>query len=133
MKPVVEALALRYRVTHVLWHQGESDLAPGANSDRSGNAFLSFAGRPQGRRHRCPDLRFEGLAVRTGLEDPRPRAHAQQALVDAPITAGSPGMDTTSFWTPKIVLTVSSLRESGRIRGRPRHGPFSSPRQMLVE
>jgi Carbohydrate esterase, sialic acid-specific acetylesterase len=42
MIPLVQDLTTRYRVTHVLWHQGESDFALKTDSARYKKHFLSF-------------------------------------------------------------------------------------------
>lgn len=43
MIPLVEDLVAQYRVTHVLWHQGESDFALKTNPAQYKERFLSFA------------------------------------------------------------------------------------------
>ena len=42
MIPLVQDLTTRYRVTHVLWHQGESDFALKTDPARYKEHFLSF-------------------------------------------------------------------------------------------
>src|SRR5271166_5228913 len=75
MKPLLADLVSRYRVTHVLWHQGEADFVLGTSADAYRRDFLSFAAslRAQGR---GADLRVEGDAVLAGLEGPQPRPHS---------------------------------------------------------
>ena len=46
MLPLVQDLTIRYRVTHVLWHQGESDFALKTDPARYKDLFLSFVGEP---------------------------------------------------------------------------------------
>jgi hypothetical protein len=42
MKPLIKDLVSRYRVTHVLWHQGESDFAMGTDEALCKRDFMSF-------------------------------------------------------------------------------------------
>jgi hypothetical protein len=44
MLPLLQEVTTRYRVTHVLWHQGESDFAFKTDPARYKDLFLSFVG-----------------------------------------------------------------------------------------
>ena len=88
MIPLVQDLATHYRVTHVLWHQGESDFALRTDPVQYKERFLSFVDTL--RANAVDATVFVSAATRClpGWSDPNPIRTAQQELA-----SGQPGFE----------------------------------------
>src|SRR6204780_326397 len=93
MIPLVQDLVTHYRVTHVLWHQGESDFALKTDPVRYKEQFLSFADTL--RANAVDATVFVSTATRClpGWSDPNPIRTAQQELVSGQ-SGFAAGVDT---------------------------------------
>lgn len=83
MKPLTAALVSRYRVTHVLWHQGESDLMLGTDADSYRKYFLSFAASLRTQGIEAPIYISRATRCGPGWKVPNPVRTAQQQLLDS--------------------------------------------------
>jgi Carbohydrate esterase, sialic acid-specific acetylesterase len=82
MKPLVMELVSRYRVTHVLWHQGESDFIIGTDAARYKEQFLSFAASLRAEGVDAPIYVSKATRCGPGWKAPNAVRIAQQDLVD---------------------------------------------------
>ena len=83
MKPLTAALVSRYRVTHVLWHQGELDLMLGTDADFYRKYFLSFAASLRTQGIEAPIYISRATRCGPGWKVPNPVRTAQQQLLDS--------------------------------------------------
>ena len=67
MIPLVQELATHYRVTHVLWHQGESDFALKTDPARYKEEFLSFVETLRANAIDATVFRLDGDPMPAGL------------------------------------------------------------------
>ena len=93
MKPLLADLVSRYRVTHVLWHQGEADFVLGTSADAYRRDFLSFAASLRAQGVAAPIYVSRATRCLPGWNVPNPVRTAQEELVDAKSGIKS-GVDT---------------------------------------
>ena len=115
MRPLVADLVSRYRVTHVLWHQGESDLVLGRDSDSTRKDFLSFAGSLRTLGVEAPI--YVSIATRClpGWKVPNPVRTAQMELVDSKAGLKS-GIDTDLLLEDQDRYDDCHFAESGQVK-----------------
>ena len=108
MIPLVQDLATHYRVTHVLWHQGESDFAlktdPARYKESSCRSWKRCAPMRSTRRfssRRRPD------ACRVG---PNPTQSSGPTGTRSIEPAFEPGSTRTSSWRPRTAMTTVTSR-----------------------
>lgn len=83
MIPLVADLVVRYRVTHVLWHQGESDFALGTDPARYKERFLSFVESLRANAVDAPVYVSEATRCGPGWTEPNAIRTTQQELASA--------------------------------------------------
>ena len=115
MIPLVQDLVTHYRVTHVLWHQGESDFALKTDPVRYRQEFLSFADTL---RANAVDAKiFVSTATRClpGWSEPNAIQAAQHALA-----AGGPrfeaGVDTDKLLSTADRYDDCHMADSGEVK-----------------
>ena len=115
MKPLVADLVLRYRVTHVLWHQGESDLVLGTDADSYRRDFLSFAASLRVQGVDAPIYVSMATRCLPGWKVPNPIRTAQQELVDLKSGLKS-GVDTDFLLEAQDRYDDCHFAESGEMK-----------------
>jgi len=115
MKPLVAALVSRYRVTHVLWHQGESDLMLRTDVDAYRRAFLSFAASLRVLGVDAPIYVSKATRCGPGWKTPNPVRTAQQELVDTQPGLKS-GVDTDLLLEAQDRYDDCHFAESGEMK-----------------
>jgi hypothetical protein len=115
MIPLVQDLVTHYRVTHVLWHQGESDFALKTNPLRYKEQFQSFADTL--RSNAIDATVFVSTATRClpGWVEPNAIRTAQQEL--AATGAGfAPGVDTDKLLSAQDRYDDCHMADSGEVK-----------------
>ncbi len=115
MKPLVAALVLRYRVTHVLWHQGESDFMLRTSADAYRKAFLSFAASLRSQGVEAPIYVSKATRCGPGWKIPNPVRTAQQQLADTRSGLKS-GVDTDLLLESEDRCDDCHFSESGEMK-----------------
>jgi Carbohydrate esterase, sialic acid-specific acetylesterase len=112
MLPLLQDLTTHYRVTHVLWHQGESDFALKTDPSRYKDEFLSFADTL--RANGVDATIFVSTATRCliGWSDPNPIRTAQQELA-AKSPGFAPGVDTDKLLSAQDRYDDCHFADSG--------------------
>ena len=110
MIPLVQDLTTRYRVTHVLWHQGEADFALKTDPARYKEYFLSFVESLRANAIDAPVFISKATRCLPGWSEPNAIRTAQQEL--ASIRAGAYGQESTrtSSWTLRTDMTTATSR-----------------------
>ena len=111
MIPLVQDLVTHYRVTHVLWHQGESDFTLKTDPARYKEQFLSFAETLRDNAVDAPVFVSTATRCLPGWSEPNAIQTAQKALVSGQ-SGFKAGVDTDRL-----------LARSGSLRRLP-HGGF---------
>jgi hypothetical protein len=115
MIPLVQDLVTHYRVTHVLWHQGESDFALKTDPARYKEQFLSFADTL--RANAVDATVFVSTATRClpGWSEHNATEMAQQELAaDEPGFA--PGVDTDKLLSAQDRYDDCHMADSGEVK-----------------
>ena len=116
MIPLIQDLVTHYRVTHVLWHQGESDFALRTDPVRYKEEFLSFADTL---RANAVDAKiFVSTATRClpGWSEPNAIQAAQHQLAaDGPRLRGRASTPTSSCRLRIATMTVT-WPDSGEVK-----------------
>ncbi len=115
MKPLVTDLVSRYRVTHVLWHQGESDFVLGTDADAYRRDFLSFAASLRAEGVDAPIYVSKATRCFPGWKVPNPVRTAQQELVDTKSGLKS-GVDTDLLLDAQDRYDGCHFSESGEMK-----------------
>lgn len=115
MVPLVQSLVTRYRVTHVLWHQGESDFALRTDPATYKAQFLSFVDTL--RANAVDATVFVSTATRClpGWSDHNPIQAAQQKLA-ANEPAFKPGVDTDALLSAQDRYDDCHMADSGEVK-----------------
>src|ERR1700733_9082827 len=127
MIPLVQDLVTHYRVTHVLWHQGESDFALRTDPARYEEQFLSFVDTL---RANAVDAEvFVSTATRClpGWSDPNAIQKAQKELVAAQ-SSFRPGVDTDKLLSPQDRYDDCHMAESGEVKTAKAWAAILAPR-----
>ena len=115
MIPLIQDLVTHYRVTHVLWHQGESDFALKTDPALYKQRFLSFADTLRANAVDAPIFVSTATRCLTGLSDPNPIRTAQQELA-----AGGPrfeaGVDTDKLLSAQDRYDDCHMADSGEVK-----------------
>jgi Carbohydrate esterase, sialic acid-specific acetylesterase len=115
MIPLVQDLVTHYRVTHVLWHQGESDFALKTDPARYKEQFLSFVDTL--RANAVDATVFVSTATRclTGWSQPNAIQSAQQELAAAQ-SGLEPGVDTDKLLSAQDRYDDCHMADSGEVK-----------------
>ncbi len=113
MKPLVADLVSRYRVTHVLWLQGELDLMLGTDAAAYRRNFLSFAASLRASGVDAPIYVAKATRCGPGWKDPNPVRAAQQELADTQPGLKA-GVDTDLLLQPQDRYDDCHFAEFGR-------------------
>jgi hypothetical protein len=115
MIPLVQDLVTHYRVTHVLWHQGESDFALKTDPARYKEQFLSFVDTL--RANAVDATVFVSTATRclTGWSQPNAIQSAQQELASAH-SGFEPGVDTDKLLSAQDRYDDCHMADSGEMK-----------------
>jgi hypothetical protein len=109
MIPLVQDLATHYRVTHVLWHQGESDFALRTEPARYKEQFLSFADTLRANAVDAPIFVSTATRCLPGRSEPNAIQTVPQEL--AAVSPGSSRASTrTSSCRLRTVMTIATSR-----------------------
>ncbi len=115
MIPLVQDLVTHYRVTHVLWHQGESDFALKTDPARYKEQFLSFADTLRANAVDAPVFVSTATRCLTGWSDLNPIRAAQHAL--ASIEPGfKAGVDTDLLLAAQDRYDDCHMADSGEVK-----------------
>jgi hypothetical protein len=115
MIPLVQDLVTHYRVTHVLWHQGESDFTLKTDPARYKQQFLSFVDTL--RANAVDATVFVSTATRclTGWSQPNAIESAQRELASAR-SGFRPGVDTDTLLSPQDRYDDCHMADSGEVK-----------------
>ncbi len=115
MTPLVQDLATHYRVTHVLWHQGESDFALKTDPALYKEQFLSFVGTLRANAVDAPVFVSTATRCLTGWSESNPIRTAQQELASAG-PGFAPGVDTDKLLSPQDRFDDCHMADSGEVK-----------------
>jgi Carbohydrate esterase, sialic acid-specific acetylesterase len=115
MIPLMQDLVTHYRVTHVLWHQGESDFALRTDPGRYKEQFLSFADTL--RANAVDATVFVSTATRclTGWSQSNAIQSAQRELASAQ-SGFEPGVDTDTLLSAQDRYDDCHMADSGEMK-----------------
>jgi hypothetical protein len=115
MIPLVQDLVTRYRVTHVLWHQGESDFVLKTDPARYKDLFESFVDTL--RASAVDATVFVSTATRClpGWSEPNPIRTAQQQLVTGR-SGFEAGVDTDKLLSAQDRYDDCHMADSGEVK-----------------
>ncbi len=130
MKPLVTDLVLRYRVTHVLWHQGESDFVLGTDADAYRRDFLSFAATLSVLGVEAPIYVSKATRCLPGWKVPNPIRTAQQELVDSGFKRG---VDTDILLDAQDRYDDCHFAESGQMKAASAWAKLLLPAQTAAQ
>ena len=115
MIPLVQDLVTRYRVTHVLWHQGESDFALKTDPVRYKEQFQSFADTLRANDVDAPVFVSTATRCLPGWSDRNAIQMAQQELAaEAPRFRA--GVDTDGLLAPQDRYDDCHMADSGEVK-----------------
>jgi Carbohydrate esterase, sialic acid-specific acetylesterase len=115
MIPLVQDLTVHYRVTHVLWHQGESDFVLKTDQQRYKDHFLSFANTLRANAVDAPVFVSTATRCLPGWSQPNPIQTAQQELAaDEP--RFKPGVDTDRLLSAQDRYDDCHFADSGEVK-----------------
>jgi hypothetical protein len=115
MIPLVQDLTTRYRVTHVLWHQGESDFALRTDPARYKEQFLSFADTLRANAIDAPVFVSTATRCLTGWLEANGIRKAQQELA-AGGPGFKPGVDTDKLLSAQDRYDDCHMADSGEVK-----------------
>jgi hypothetical protein len=115
MIPLVQDLVMHYRVTHILWHQGESDFALKTDPVRYKEQFLSFADTLRANAVDAPVFVSTATRCLPGWSDPNPIRTAQQELVSGQ-SGFEAGVDTDKLLTAQDRYDDCHFADSGEVK-----------------
>ena len=115
MIPLVQDLVLRYRVTHVLWHQGESDFVLKTDAASYKEKFLSFADTLRANAIDAPVFVSTASRCLPGWSAPNAIETAQAELArEAP--RFRPGVDTDRLLNSEDRYDDCHMANSGEVK-----------------
>ena len=132
MKPLVADLVSRYRVTHILWHQGESDFVLGTDADSYRRDFLSFAASLKAEGVEAPIYVSKATRCLPGWKVPNPIRTAQQELVDSKSGLRG-GVDTDLLLAAQDRYDDCHFAESGQMKAAKAWAELLSPPQFAAQ
>jgi hypothetical protein len=132
MKPLVEALVSRYRITHVLWHQGESDLMLGTDADSYRKSFLSFAASLRAQGVEAPIYVSRATRCGPGWKVPNPVRTAQVELLDSK-SGLKTGVDTDLLLEAQDRYDDCHFAASGQMKAAKAWAELLSPPQNATQ
>jgi hypothetical protein len=115
MIPLVQDLVTHYRVTHVLWHQGESDFALKTDPVRYKEQFLSFANTLRANAVDAPVFVSTATRCLPGWSALNPIRAAQHALASTE-PGFKAGVDTDMLLTAEDRFDDCHMADSGEIK-----------------
>jgi Carbohydrate esterase, sialic acid-specific acetylesterase len=115
MIPLVQDLVTHYRVTHVLWHQGESDFALKTDPALYKRQFLSFADTLRANAVDAPIFVSTATRCLPGWSDPNPIRTAQQELASTH-SGIEPGVDTDKLLSAQDRYDDCHMADSGEVK-----------------
>ena len=115
MIPLVQDLATHYRVTHVLWHQGESDFALKTDPAQYKQQFLSFVDTLRANAVDAPVFVSTATRCLTGWSKPNPIESAQQELASSH-PGFEPGVDTDKLLSAEDRYDDCHMADSGEVK-----------------
>jgi Carbohydrate esterase, sialic acid-specific acetylesterase len=115
MIPLVQDLVTHYRVTHVLWHQGESDFVLKTDPARYKEQFHSFAETLRANAVDAPIFVSTATRCLPGWSEPNPIRRAQQELA-ADQAGFKPGVDTDKLLSAQDRYDDCHMADSGEVK-----------------
>lgn len=115
MLPLLQDLTTHYRVTHVLWHQGESDFALKTDPAHYRGQFLSFVETLRADGVDAPVFVSTATRCLAGWSDPNPIRTAQQELGSG-YPGLKPGVDTDKLLDAQDRYDDCHFAESGEVK-----------------
>ena len=115
MIPLVQDLVTHYRVTHVLWDQGESDFALKTDPARYKEQFVSFADTLRANAVDAPVFVSTATRCLPGWSDPNPIRTAQQELASSQ-SGFAAGVDTDTLLAAQDRYDDCHFAESGEVK-----------------
>ena len=116
MIPLVQDLTTRYRVTHVLWHQGEADFALKTDPALYKEYFLSFVESLRANGYRRSGFHLEGDPLLAGLVRTECNPHGPTGTRVHLSRGLRQGSTRTSSWTLRTDMTTVTSRTSGEVK-----------------
>ena len=115
MIPLVQDLATHYRVTHVLWHQGESDFALKTDPAHYKGQFLSFVETLRANAVDAPVFVSTATRCLTGWSEPNAIETAQRELASG-YPGLKPGVDTDKLLEAQDRYDDCHFADSGEVK-----------------
>lgn len=115
MIPLLQDLTTDYRVTHVLWDQGESDFALKTDPLRYKGQFLSFVETLRANGVDAPVFVSTATRCLMGWSDPNPIRTAQQELASG-YPRLKPGVDTDKLLDAQDRYDDCHFADSGEVK-----------------
>jgi hypothetical protein len=115
MIPLVQDLVTHYRVTHVLWHQGESDFTLKTDAVSYKQQFLSFADTLRGNGVEAPVFVSTATRCLPGWTEPNAIQTAQKALVSGQ-SGFKAGVDTDRLLMAQDRYDDCHMADSGEVK-----------------
>jgi Carbohydrate esterase, sialic acid-specific acetylesterase len=115
MIPLVQDLVTHYRVTHVLWHQGESDFTLKTDPALYKEQFRSFADTLRANAVDAPVFVSTATRCLTGWSEPNPIQSAQRELASAQ-SGFEPGVDTDKLLSAQDRYDDCHMADSGEVK-----------------
>jgi hypothetical protein len=115
MIPLVQNLVTHYRVTHVLWHQGESDFALRTDPAKYKAQFLSFVDTLRANAVDAPVFVSTATRCLPGWSDNNPIQAVQQELAESG-PSFKPGVDTDRLLTAQDRYDDCHMANSGEVK-----------------
>jgi Carbohydrate esterase, sialic acid-specific acetylesterase len=131
MNPLVDDLTSHYRVTHVLWLQGESDYALRTDPGRYKEQFLSFVASLRADGVAAPVYISEATRCGPGWTDPNPIRTAQRELATSQ-PGLEPGVDTDTLVGSHDRYDACHFADSGEIKAARAWAAILAPRSRLA-
>jgi Carbohydrate esterase, sialic acid-specific acetylesterase len=115
MIPLVQDLTVHYRVTHVLWHQGETDFALRTDPARYKEQFLSFAETLRANAVDAPIFISTATRCLPGWVQPNAIQSAQEELASTH-SGFEPGVDTDKLLSAQDRYDDCHMADSGEVK-----------------
>jgi hypothetical protein len=115
MIPLVQDLVTHYRVTHVLWHQGESDFTLKTDAISYKQQFQSFAETLRANAVEAPVFVSTATRCLPGWSEPNAIQTAQKALASGQ-SGFKAGVDTDRLLMPQDRYDDCHMADSGEVK-----------------
>jgi Carbohydrate esterase, sialic acid-specific acetylesterase len=115
MIPLVQDLVTHYRVTHVLWHQGESDFTLKTDAISYKRQFQSFAETLRANAVEAPVFVSTATRCLPGWSEPNAIQTAQKALASGQ-SGFKAGVDTDRLLMPQDRYDDCHMADSGEVK-----------------